>query len=186
MNDILNFKGHSIQVYLNDEKQDFSSPVKSLEIVNSFYRKAILENNSETWFLFKEPTDGVPFFNCTLDYKGSECKIKLQDKEFPNSEVTSISFCVENDFTHIAYFENGEAVEFEFFSYEDSIHFRDDVNVEKYQNAVDALTKIKTAINEYRLTMAALGAIQKEEGDLDYQECWLEIPEIPDYKWPEF
>ena len=186
MNDILNFKSHSVQVYINDEKQDFSSPVKSLEIVNSIYRKAILEDTFEILFLFKTPTDGIPFFNCTLNYKGSQCKIKLQDKEFPSSKVTSISFCVENDFIHIAYFENGEAIEFEFFSYEDSIPFRDNVNLEKYQAAIDALTKVKAAISEYRLTMTKLGGIQKEEGDHDYQECWLEIPEIPNYKWPEF
>jgi hypothetical protein len=120
----------------------------------------------------------------TLNFKGYSVEVYVINGEFPDSDVVSIDLG-NFEKPYAANFENGEKLYFNFFSYEDSILFRDDVNVDKYKAAIAAENALIAAKLAYRNTMKSLGAIQEERGNYEDYQTWLEIPGIPDKKWSD-
>jgi hypothetical protein len=120
----------------------------------------------------------------TLNFKGYSVEVYVINGEFPDSDVISIDLA-NFEKPYAANFANGEKLYFNFFSYEDSILFRDDVDFDKYKAAIAAEKALIAAKQSYRDAMAALGAIQKERGNYEDYQTWLEIPGIPDKKWSD-
>lgn len=178
----LNFKGHSIEVETYDN-QEFTAPVVRVQNSNSYWYYAYLENGKIVQFVLKNVEESFKFIDCLLKYRGHEVHVLLKDEEFPNSEVVSIKF--DKRWCE-AVFQTGEVVKFRFFSYEDSIPFRDNFPVEKYQAAIAAKAKVKKAISEYHKEMERLGAKNCGYSDYDQTESWLELEDIPDYEWDVF
>jgi hypothetical protein len=175
---ILNFRGHTQEVEtLNN--QEFTAPVVRVVNSNSYWYRAYLEDGSIVQFILPQVEDSFKFINCLLKYKGHELHVLLKEEEFPDSSIVSISFTKRYC---KAVYKNGEAVEFRFFKYEDSIPFRDNFPLEKYKAALAAKTMVEQAIFEYQKEMEKLGAVNC----YDSTESWLEIEDIPDYEWNLF
>ena len=177
----LNFKGHSVEVETHG--QEFTAPVVRVKNKNSYWYTAYLANGEHTDFILEKVEDSFPLINCLLKYKGNEVYVLLEDEEFPNSEVVSIDF---NKRCSAATFATGEVINFRFFNYEDSIPFRDNFPLEKYQTAKAAKDKVKKAISLYHQEMEELGARHCEHHEWDEYESWLDIPGIPNYKWETY
>jgi hypothetical protein len=120
----------------------------------------------------------------TLNFKGYSVEVYVINGEFSDSDVISIDLA-NFEKPYAANFANGEKLYFNFFSYEDSILFRDDVDFDKYKAAIAAEKALIAAKQSYRDAMSALGAIQKERGNYEDYQTWLEIPGIPDKKWAD-
>lgn len=121
-------------------------------------------------------------YDATLNFQGKSVSVKVHERggkleECPIKEIT-----FGNPWNQ-AHLENGEVAYFQFLDYEDSIPFRDNVDIEAYNKAITALTELEWAYQKYRDSMAALGAVKKEEGTYGDYHSWLEIPDVPDIKW---
>jgi hypothetical protein len=118
-----------------------------------------------------------------LSFKGHEVAVIVNaDKAVFTSPVVAISF---TETWQLAKLQDGSEVYFHWKDYSDSIPFRDDVVVEKYEAAIAAEKALIAAKQSYRDAMSALGAIQKERGNYEDYQTWLEIPGIPDKKWAD-
>jgi hypothetical protein len=177
----LNFKGYSVEVE-TFENAAFTTPVVRVTNSNGYWCNAHLANGQVVSFHLENEEDNFKFINSLLKYKGHEKIVYVMDGEFPNSEVVSIDLANSNE-PYAANFSNGEKVYFSFFSYEDSIPFRDDVDIQKYQAAITAENALLAAQQAYRDAMNALGALQMECGTYEDYRSWLEIPGIPNREW---
>ena len=179
---VLNFKGLSVEVELWNENQKFTSPVVKLVNVNDdYWTNAYQEDGSVVLVHFVKEEDKFKMLNFLLKYKGHEVHVRVFENEFPESEVQSVEFEEERDPS--AHFADGSIVHFQFFSYEDSIPFRDNFPLEKYQAAVAAKEKVEAALAIYHKEMKELGAKQCVYHGFDTDLYWLAIEDIPDYKW---
>ena len=177
----LNFKNHTFQVETWNEGEEFTSPVVKVINGNGYWCDAYLENGDVVRFHLENQEDTFRCINSLLKYKGQEKYVYVMDGEFPDSEVISIDFA-DAKYPYAANFANGEKIYFNFFSYEDSILFRD-VDVEKYKAAIAAESALIAAKKAYRDAMTALGAVQREDGSYEDHRSWLEIPGIPNKEW---
>lgn len=178
----LNFKGYTFQVETWNEGDEFTSPVVKVTNGNRYWCNAHLENGDIVKFHLEIEEDNFKLINSLLKYKGQEKYVYVMDEEFPDSEVTSIDLA-NAEYPYAAHFANGEKIYFNFFNYEDSIPFRDDVDVEKYKAAIAAESALIAAKRAYIDTMSALGAVQAESGSYEDHRSWLEIPGIPNKEW---
>ena len=178
----LNFKGYSVQVETWEEGKEFTAPVVRVTNSNRYWCNAYLSNEETVKIHFENEDDKYALINSLLKFKGHEKLVYVMDGEFPDSDVLSIDLATW-EYPYAANFANGEKIYFNFFNYEDSILFRDDVDIEKYKAAIAAESALIAARRAYSDAMASLGAIQAESGSYEDHRSWLEIPGIPNKEW---